>query len=83
MTRFFKVCALKENIKKTNLIAYNKWKATHNCSVNYNGSAPGMECAGAKRIFERSQEKHGLRYTKLLSDGDSKSFATVKTLMKG
>ena len=37
-----------------------------------------MECAGAKCIFERSQEKHGLRYTKVLGDGDSKSFATVK-----
>ena len=34
-------------------------------------------------IFERSQAKHGLRYTKLLGDGDSKSFATVKNTYEG
>ena len=38
---------------------------------------------GAKRIFERSIEKHNLRYTKCLGDGDSKSFTSVKSTYPG
>ena len=29
------------------------------------------------RIFRRSEDKHDLRYTGYLRDGDSKSFSTV------
>jgi len=36
-----------------------------------------MEVVGTKRIFQRSIEKHGLRYAKFLGDGDSKSFPAV------
>ena len=39
-----------------------------------------MEVNGAKRIFSRSIEKHGLRYTQYLGDGDSKSFSSVKNI---
>ena len=42
-----------------------------------------MEVVGAKRVFERSIEKHNLRYTKYLGDGDSKSFASVKSTYPG
>ena len=31
-------------------------------------------------MWERSVEKHGLRYTTMLSDGDSKSFALLSEL---
>ena len=33
---------------------------------------------GADRIFQRSVEKHNLRYTEFYGDGDSKSFTRVK-----
>ena len=80
MSRKCKACGIKDNIKNTNPEQYERWKASHVsvCGINYQGSAPGMECEGAKRIFDRSIERHGLRYTQLLGDGDSKSFATVK-----
>ena len=42
-----------------------------------------MEVVGAKRIFERNIEKHNLRYTKYLGDGDSKSFTSVKSIYPG
>ena len=56
------------------------WRAEHQgkCKANYRGSAPAMETEGVKRIFERSEEKHKLRYTQYFGDGDSKGFSKVK-----
>ena len=34
-----------------------KWKETHVCSKNHEGSSGKMESEGAKRIWERSVEK--------------------------
>jgi len=39
-----------------------------------------MEVSGAKRVFERSVTSRGLRYTKFLGDGDSKSFTSIKNV---
>ena len=39
-----------------------------------------MEVEGAKRIFGRSVEKHGVRYSEFYGDGDSKSFHSVKNI---
>ena len=39
-----------------------------------------MEPVGAKRMFERSIQKHSLRYTEFYGDGDSKSFPTVENV---
>lgn len=64
-------------------IVYASLKADHACSINYEGSSPGMETEGAKRIFERSISKNNLRYTKFFGDGDSKSHLTVKNLYDG
>ena len=36
-----------------------------------------MEVEGAKRIFQRSEEKRKLRYSTLYGDGDSKAHAAV------
>ena len=33
---------------------YETWKLSHNCSLNYTDSSPGMETRGATRIFKRS-----------------------------
>ena len=37
-----------------------------------------MEPVGAKRICEGSLQKNKVRYTSFYSDGDSKSFSTIK-----
>ena len=37
-----------------------------------------MESAGMVEIFSRSVAKYKLRYTQLISDGDSKSFAQIR-----
>ena len=57
---------------------YEQVKAGHVCRVNFQGSAPSMESEGAKRVFQRSIEKNGLRYTEFFGDGDSKGFPTVE-----
>lgn len=36
-----------------------------------------MEVEGAARMFERSYQQHGVRYTQYLGDGDSKAYTTV------
>ncbi|GBM57662.1 hypothetical protein AVEN_26613-1 [Araneus ventricosus] len=43
------------------------------CSITYVGSSGSMEVKAAIKLLERS-ESIGLRYTSLLSDGDSKAF---------
>ncbi|KAJ4435118.1 hypothetical protein ANN_23693 [Periplaneta americana] len=47
------------------------------CCKNYHGFSGGMEAAGMKLIFHRSQEKYGVRYVKYLGDGDSIAFKSV------
>ena len=42
---------------------------------------PIIEAEGADRIFRRSVATHKMRYTDLYSDGDSKSYNQVKTVM--
>ena len=44
------------------------------CEVNYCGSSPAMESTGALVIWKRSVSKNMLRYTQIISDGDSKTF---------
>jgi len=79
MSRNCRQCKLKEHLKEDNPDAHTLWFETHekHCTLNYEGSAGGMEVAGAKSIFNRSIESHNLRYVKYLGDGDSKSFAQV------
>lgn len=78
MSRSCKACFLKQDLMKTDPKSYAEWRNSHICKFNYVGSAGGMEIEGAKRVFERSITKHKLRYTKLLGDGDSKSFLSIK-----
>ena len=56
---------------------YNDWKLNHNCQANHVGSSGSMEANGAKIIFHRSIENHGLRYTHYIGDGDTSSFSVV------
>ena len=61
---------------------YGEWQAKHvlKCGKNYEGSANSMEQECAKLLWQRSVEKYRLRYTTMLSDGDSKSFALLNEM---
>ncbi|XP_005099717.3 uncharacterized protein LOC101846585 [Aplysia californica] len=60
---------------------FNSWLEVHKpqCQANYNGSSGGMKVEGAKVLWGRSL-LHKMRYTTLIGDGDSKSFAAVLVL---
>ncbi|GFT23540.1 uncharacterized protein TNCV_3510451 [Trichonephila clavipes] len=51
-----------------------------NCKVNHFGNSGNMEVSGAIEIFQRSESLHGLRYTKLLGDGDAKTYKAVNEM---
>ena len=58
---------------------FQQWIKTYkeSCAINHSGSSPAMECAGVLRICNRSVETRHLRYTQMISDGDSESLATL------
>ena len=60
---------------------YEEWKRNHtgHCSMNFDGSAPAMEPYGTLQMFQRSLE-FNLRYTHLISDGDSKTFSLLSSM---
>ena len=64
-----KSCNKMQNLKERKPEEYDQWSISHKCTINYTGSAPGMEVEGAKRIFGRSVEKHGVRYSDFYGDG--------------
>lgn len=47
------------------------------CIKNYEGASGGMETCAAVAIFNRSEEKRGVRYEYFLGDGDSKAHIAV------
>lgn len=61
---------------------HEEWIETHKetCQKNFNGSSNAMEVEAAGTIFSRSKELHGMQYTTVLSDGDSKAFLHVSKL---
>ena len=63
MSRKCKGCVMMGDCKINDPIRYEDWHASHDCGLNYKGSAPNMEEAGSVSIFQRSIEKNGLRYT--------------------
>eukprot|EP00112_Aurelia_sp_Birch-Aquarium-sp1_P002811 Seg1311.5 transcript_id=Seg1311.5/GoldUCD/mRNA.D3Y31 product="hypothetical protein" protein_id=Seg1311.5/GoldUCD/D3Y31 len=56
-----------------------EWREKHaaNCPKNFTGSSNAMEVECALRLWNRSEERHKLRYTTMLCDGDSKAFDAV------
>ena len=80
MSRYCRQCNIsKRTTYKDDDIGFQSWYQEHEpeCNLNHDGTAPAMECAGALRIFERSIEDRGVRYTKYYGDGDSKGYAIV------
>ncbi|KAK7105146.1 uncharacterized protein [Littorina saxatilis] len=61
---------------------YAAWLVDHldKCEVNYKGSSGMMEVEAARVIWRRSVNTNKLRYTTLLSDGDSKTFTELNDI---
>ena len=61
---------------------FEEWKMEHiasgGCDVNFHGSSPAMEAEGAKVLWNRSLQRHNLRYKWMVCDGDSKAFNAVE-----
>lgn len=55
---------------------FEDWFQTHQCKGSYKGSSPSMEMECAKRLWGRS-ECDFIRYTWMISDGDSKAYNAV------
>ena len=72
MTRKCKGCERMQPVKKADPVSHDLWKANHTCSSNY-----------IKRIFQRSENKHGLRYTEYYGDGDSKIHRAIENTYHG
>lgn len=56
---------------------YAHWKSQHSCQKNTSSKAGQMEVEAALILFQRSLSLHGLRYTTMLSDGDSRSYSAI------
>jgi len=67
--------------KKLTTAEYDEWYNNHiennECSANHQGTAGNMEASSVLAMFQRSFEKHGLRYTNYIGDGDSKTFTKI------
>lgn len=57
---------------------YEEWKASHICQKNTEKKSGEMEVEAGLILFRRSWEKRQLRYTTVLSDGDSRTFLALK-----
>jgi hypothetical protein len=53
-------------------------KQSGDCEVNYEGSSGGMEKHMAQTMWGRSVEKNKMRYTNMISDGDSSAFNALQ-----
>jgi len=59
---------------------FEQWYLDHvpECQANHLGSPSKMESDGMIAMFERSEEKRGLRYVTYVGDGDSSTFTNLK-----
>ena len=69
-----KSCEAWEYKRAIDIVGYNDWEAEHVCSIKHTGSAGAMEVVGIQKMFGRSVNLHGLRYTFYIGDDDTKSF---------
>ena len=59
---------------------YQRWKASHICHNNHEGSSNSMEKQGTVDIYSRPIELNQLRYVTMISAGDSKNYQSVLEL---
>ncbi|XP_077503578.1 uncharacterized protein LOC144114016 [Amblyomma americanum] len=63
---------------KLNTGGYELWRSHHECQKNTNCKAGQMEVEAGKILFERSLQRHNMRYTTMLCDGDSRTFNVLQ-----
>lgn len=77
-------CVLKQSAKNEGKITveeFDSWREMYtDCAKNFRGSSKAMEQEAAKRMWARSVSRLQLRYTEMLSDGDSCAFKEVLSL---
>lgn len=81
ISKYCQACTTAKKELGENSPEFYFWKEGHvsDCQQNYEGSSGGMEAVAAERLWKRSLD-FGLRYTTLLSDGDSKTFIHLQNL---
>jgi hypothetical protein len=79
VSKYCAACALYKGDKEGE--EYEEWYKRHkpNCTRTHTGSSPAMELKGARKIFTRSVDKYKLRYSTVISDGDSKTVNTLNS----
>ena len=75
VSNYCKLCSSKEPRS-------DEWLANHVdvCQKNHDGSASSMEIESARVIFRRSEERYGLRYHRVLCDGDAKTVTALNSV---
>ena len=76
MTKYCHTCALYEKSHPDKECQeYQDWFVKHEpeCNRNHEGPPGAMEKMAAEQIWCHSVDKHNLRYTTVLSDGDTKT----------
>ena len=77
MTKKYKACERWNG--KQGTPEHDRFLADHQCSINYEGSAPAMEAIGVVETFTESVLNHKIRIVNFIGDGDSKSYHNVVT----
>ena len=82
LSKYCHACVIHEAQLGAGTEDFDEWFRGHQaqCAKNYEGSSNAMEVEAACRLWSRSLEKHGLRYTGFLGDGDSKAYDSVVSL---
>lgn len=71
-------CAGCESGPKEGDPSYVKWKEDHVCQRNTTKKSGEMEVEAGLILFKRSLELYNLRYTTVLSDGDSRTYLALQ-----
>ena len=75
-------CNFKKSQCEENTEEFEEWRredvASGDCDINFEGSSPAIESEGASVLWNRSVNRHKMRYKWILSDGNSKTFNTVQ-----
>lgn len=84
LSSFCHGCVILESKKTKNIISKEKYKIKKEkhkirCKANYSGSSGGMEKEAACRLWSRSLD-HKLRYTVIVSDGDTNTYKSILEL---
>ena len=78
LSKWCKDCHAKRHMDPTSTEFLDWWEEHQDvCEVNHTGSSGSMEVEGAMKIWKRSVTKHKLRYTSMISDGDSSTYPTI------